>query len=168
MLSRFHSFTLVELLAAIGIIAIVAGIVLGGMNFAVRRADEAKTLAIMAEFELALDAFKHDNGYFPPCAAVTDVRYKLNGTEVNIVFLNEEDDDDEATKGIKYSFENAQGRAYLEFGQVTAGLQSLKDAWGNPLKYQCPGDNNPESYDLWSTGPKTSTDADDIGNWQKH
>jgi len=152
-----HFFTLVELLATIAIIAIVAGIVLGGMNFASRRADEAKTLAIMAEFEMALDAFKHDNGYVPPCTTATDVQYKLDGaSKVNIVL------------GADYLFENAQGRAYMEFGQVTTTGQNLVDAWGNPLQYQCPGTHNAESYDLWSTGPKISDTNDDIGNWQKH
>lgn len=163
---RRHYFTLVELLATIGIIAIVAGIVLGGMNFAARRADEAKTMAIMAEFEMALDAFKHDNGYFPPYTPdpddpddEPDIQYKLSSGKVNIVL------------GLKdpknYLFENAQGRAYMEFGQVTDTEQNLVDAWGNALQYQCPGAKNPQSYDLWSKGPKTGDTADDIGNWQK-
>ena len=153
---RRHYFTLVELLATIGIIAIVAGIVLGGMSFAARHADEAKTLAIMAEFEMALDAFKHDNGYFPPCTAASGIQYKLNSSgKVNIVL------------GSDYLFENAQGRAYMELGQITTSPKNFVDAWGNALQYQCPGTNNPQSYDLWSKGPKTGNTDDDIGNWQK-
>jgi prepilin-type N-terminal cleavage/methylation domain-containing protein len=156
MMCRCRFFTMVELLATIAIIAVVAGIVLGGMNFAARRADEAKTLAIMAEFEMALDAFKHDNGYYPPCATASDIKYKLNSSgKVNIVL------------GSDYLFENAQGRAYMELGQITTAPQNFVDAWGNALQYQCPGTNNPQSYDLWSKGAKTGNTADDIGNWQK-
>lgn len=159
MLCRCRFFTLVELLATIGIIAIVAGIVLGGMNFAARRADEAKTLAIMAEFEMALDAFKHDNGYFPPCPTASGIQYKLDGSsKVKIVLGSSE---------YEYLFENAQGRAYMELGQITTSPKNFVDAWGNALQYQCPGTNNPQSYDLRSMGPKTSDSADDIGNWQK-
>lgn len=36
------------------------------------------------------------------------------------------------------------------------------DPWGNPYQYQCPGQHNPGSYDLWSTGPDG---VKIIGNW---
>jgi len=58
-------FTLIELLSVIGIIAIVAGIILGGMSYAGRRADQAKTISLMTQLEMALDAFKQDRGYYP-------------------------------------------------------------------------------------------------------
>lgn len=40
------------------------------------------------------------------------------------------------------------------------------DPWGNPYQYQFPGNNNPNSYDVWSFGPDGQNGtADDIGNW---
>lgn len=41
------------------------------------------------------------------------------------------------------------------------------DPWGAPYVYECPGKNNPTSYDLMSSGPdgKAGSD-DDINNWQ--
>jgi len=36
------------------------------------------------------------------------------------------------------------------------------DPWGNPYQYQYPGQHNPGSYDLWSTGPDG---VHIIGNW---
>lgn len=42
------------------------------------------------------------------------------------------------------------------------------DPWGNPYLYECPGRNNPTSYDLMSTGPDGREGGDDdITNWQQ-
>jgi len=58
------------------------------------------------------------------------------------------------------------------------GLQALvtarimkeipKDPWGEPYNYESPGKNNPDEYDLYSSGKdqKAGT-SDDIGNWKK-
>lgn len=43
-----------------------------------------------------------------------------------------------------------------------------KDPWGNDYIYECPGKNNPTSYDLMSMGPDAKTGGDDdVTNWQK-
>jgi general secretion pathway protein G len=40
------------------------------------------------------------------------------------------------------------------------------DPWGSPYHYACPGPHNPDSYDVWSSGPDgIDGTADDIGNW---
>jgi general secretion pathway protein G len=45
----------------------------------------------------------------------------------------------------------------------------FEDGWSRPLKYVCPGNHNPDSYDLYSLGANgveggSGADAD-IGNW---
>ncbi len=41
-----------------------------------------------------------------------------------------------------------------------------KDPWGNDYIYECPGKNNPTSYDVSSMGPDGQQGgADDITNW---
>jgi general secretion pathway protein G len=43
---------------------------------------------------------------------------------------------------------------------------ALKDPWEQPFNYVCPGTHNPNSFDLFSSGPdKQSGTQDDIGNW---
>jgi general secretion pathway protein G len=37
----------------------------------------------------------------------------------------------------------------------------LSDPWGHPYVYECPGRHNPNSYDLYATGP----DGTVYGNW---
>lgn len=40
------------------------------------------------------------------------------------------------------------------------------DPWGVPYQYMCPGQHNPDSYDLWSLGPDgIPNSGDEIGNW---
>lgn len=41
-----------------------------------------------------------------------------------------------------------------------------KDPWGNEYVYECPGKNNPTSYDVMSMGPDGRVGGDDdITNW---
>ncbi|MEW6157115.1 MAG: type II secretion system major pseudopilin GspG [Verrucomicrobiota bacterium] len=43
-----------------------------------------------------------------------------------------------------------------------------KDPWGNEYIYECPGKQNPNSYDLMSMGPDGRVGGDDdITNWQQ-
>jgi len=43
------------------------------------------------------------------------------------------------------------------------------DPWGNSYEYEQPGQNNPESFDLWSFGADGQSGGDgvnaDVGNW---
>lgn len=42
-----------------------------------------------------------------------------------------------------------------------------QDPWGNDYIYLNPGNHNPRSYDIYSTGPDGESDTeDDVGNWK--
>jgi type II secretory pathway pseudopilin PulG len=154
----FHQrkfFTLLELLSVIGIIAIVAGIILGGMSYAGRRADQAKTIALMTQLEMALDAFKQDRGYYPPAAGAF-VKFL---TKSNFMYIELEEE---------YQFFNSStNRPYLELGWVTDTAKTYVDGYGNAFQYRCPGTNNTSFYDLWSEGATSAVD-DDICNWKRN
>ena len=130
-----HSFTLLELLVSVGIILVLAAITFGGMNYASKRAQEAKTLATMEEFINALESFKQDYGYYPIIDKddAKKVDLSANGWKL---FMNED------------SKPNNKNRAYME-GQ----LGPLYDAYGQQFWYQYPGKKNTAKYDLWSMGP---------------
>ena len=42
-------------------------------------------------------------------------------------------------------------------GPYIKDAESLMDPWKNPLQYRCPGQHNPDGYDLWSMGPGASS-----------
>ncbi len=160
---RRKSFTLLELLVSVGIILVLAAITFGGMNYASKRAQEAKTIATMEEFINALEAFKQDYGFYPIIdkehVSSSEIDDRKNAVKVDLsadgwkIFMNE-------TK-------NKKNRAYME-----GDLAPLVDAYGLEFWYQFPGKSNKVKYDLWSMGPdkyhgikdKTKTAPGEIKN----
>lgn len=154
-----HSFTLLELLVSIGIILVLAAITFGGMNYASKRAQEAKTIATMEEFINALESFKQDYGFYPIINkdSAVDVDLAADGWKL---FMNET--------------QNKKNRAYMEGDRV-----KLEDAYGQPFQYRYPGVKNTAKYDLWSKGKdKTNgkkngdttpgaNESDDICSWKQ-
>ena len=54
-------------------------------------------------------------------------------------------------------------------GPYVKSTNDLRDSWGNPFLYACPGLHNKDGYDLWSAGPNgvnDDGDSDDITNWK--
>lgn len=48
---------------------------------------------------------------------------------------------------------------YLEGGEIPL------DPWNNPYQYRHPGEENPDSYDVFSFGPDGVDSDQNIGNW---
>jgi general secretion pathway protein G len=161
-----HSFTLLELLVSIGIILVLAAISFGGMTYASKRAQEAKTIATMEEFINALESFKQDYGFYPiidkDAAVAVNFDVTDNANKGWKLFMNEE------TKP------NKKNRAYME-----GELGPLVDAYGQEFQYRYPGVKNKAKYDLWSKGPDKTNgkkggdttpgadDSDDICSWKQ-
>ena len=160
-----RSFTVTELLVAIAIVVILAGILIGGIGYAGRRADEAKTIAAMQALSAALEAFRAEKGYYPsfrndPYGSVDyEVRFYRNAAgELTLCFRG---------VSLEYKFVDNKGKPFLELGNVTGSTkETYVDAWGKGLLYQCPGTHNKSSFDLFSCGPdQIKGTADDIANW---
>ncbi|MCE9618980.1 MAG: type II secretion system GspH family protein [Planctomycetes bacterium] len=64
--SRRGGFTLVELLVVIGVIAMLVGLLIVGINAAQKRAQRVNTQFLMSSISQALSRFKSDHGYYPP------------------------------------------------------------------------------------------------------
>jgi type II secretory pathway pseudopilin PulG len=63
---KITGFTIVELLAALGIIALLLGLLLPALSMVRNSARETKQKAQFATIEMALTAFKNDYGDYPP------------------------------------------------------------------------------------------------------
>ena len=134
-----RGFTLIELMAVVVIIGLLATIV--GLNVA-KKVDEArvKTTAIqIKQLSSALDAFKMDNGFYPT-------------TEQGLEAL------------VSKPAIGRTPKHYVEGGYLK---MIPKDPWDNFYNYREPGVQNESFYDLWSNGPddQEGTD-DDITNWE--
>ena len=152
-------FTLVELLAVIGIIAVLAAITVGGLSFATAKADEAKTIALMEEFEIALEKYKEDYGIYP-----------IQETAVNGKF-DVDFSDDKWDNFTNKNNNNKRGKPYME---GIGNISTFEDGFGNAFQYQYPNSvpsRNITKYALWSKGKDgsktTGTTDDDICSWKQ-
>ena len=140
---RIGGFSLIEIMAVVLIMGLLAGIVgtfvVGQINSA--RVSTAK--AQIKQIESALTFYQMDNGRFPTeeqgLAAL--VRPPSSGPEPR----------------------NFRAGGYLQGGAVP------NDPWDNPYSYRFPGEVNQHSFDLMSYGSDGQAGGDDtaadIGNW---
>jgi type II secretory pathway pseudopilin PulG len=150
-----HNFTLVEILIVIGIILLLVGITIGGLNHAAARGDEAKTLALVSQFGSALDAFYADYNYYPVQATAGQVDFT---DDCWALFFN------------KSGHRNKRNKPYLEGFSGTE--TEILDAYGNSLYYQYPDNTDATTkFRLWSAGKDGANNNggdDDIASWKKH
>jgi general secretion pathway protein G len=142
---RAAGFTLIEMMAVVLIIGLLAGIVGVAVFSSVDSARVSTTQAQMKNLESALAFYQMDNGSFP----TTD-------------------------QGLQALVQKPTSAPVPESWRQGGYLQTQtlpKDAWKHDFQYLSPGQHNPDSYDLWSLGSDgqpggTGTKAD-IGNWKE-
>lgn len=157
---KSRSFTLTEVLVVIAIIVILAGILIGGVGFAGRKADSAKAQASIQILSAALEKFHSEKGYYPPCTSAEDVKFLLNSGNLKLKLSKEFD-----------FFDKKNKKDFMELEGISTSETTFDDPWGQPFQYKCPGDHNRSAFDLWSKGPdgvkaeSEQTSDDDITNW---
>ena len=129
-----NGFTLMELLIVVVIIGILASLIMPNL---VGRTEQARRTRARTEIEstlaLALDMFAADTGSYP-------------STEQGLSILINRPDDVPSWQG-PYIAKKSQ--------------RSFNDPWGRAYQYECPGQHNTESYDLWSLGKDGQAGTDD-------
>jgi general secretion pathway protein G len=140
---RRRGFTLIEIMAVVIIMGLLAGIVGVAIFGQLGTARVNTTRTQLKQLESALAFYQMDNGRFP-------------STEQGLQALIE-------APTIGPEPRNYRPGGYLQGGELP------QDAWGNPFQYEFPGSNNVGGFDLWSLGADgqpggNDTDAD-IGNW---
>ncbi|MFZ2653505.1 MAG: type II secretion system protein GspG [Victivallales bacterium] len=159
-------FTLVELLAVMGILALLMGIGIGVYSVAHRKMNDAKCRAMIAKMSTALQNYYSKQGYYIQAVAVT-------GFYVD-KYTNDTSVDDVAGGPVtawQYTLNNeiAITGSELDKNVPAATLKISRGAWEDPFSrqfwYKCPGTHNPTSYDLWSRGSDPAITEDDITNW---
>lgn len=158
---KSRSFTLTEVLVVIAIIVILAGILIGGVGFAGRKADSAKAQASIQILSAALEKFHSEKGYYPPCTSAKEVKFLLDSDSHLKLKLDKAFD----------FFDKKNKKDFMELEGLSSSETTFDDPWGNAFQYKCPGDHNRSAFDLWSKGPdgvkgaSDQTSDDDITNW---
>jgi len=141
-LSKIRGFTLIEILVVIVVIAILASLVAPNVFTHVAEAKDAAARSQIEMLGAALDAYRLDNGRYPT-------------TEQGLAALWSEPRTDPQPRNWR--------------GPYVRKDVPL-DPWRQPFIYTCPGDVNPNGYDLLSYGadgkPGGSGDDADIMSWK--
>ena len=183
------AFTLLEILTAIAIIAVLASLTFGGMSYYDQKMKYSRTEVLIASIERALEDYKADNGFYPQ--NITDVDGNLLTTYTEQVYVALYGDG-KLTKNSTTGLVNIttapngrntdadDGTSYLAtLNPAFKGKQSnvedsspyyIVDAWGGRLRYRhnleplangTPRMANPrQDYDLVSLGPNGNGDFD--------
>ena len=184
------AFTLIELMAVITIIIILAGLVVGGMGFVNERQAKEKAKVQLALLSKALEEYKLDTGTYPPTPNKTGAFATSAGTTTSSILFDYLfwDSDRDTSGGVG----DTDQKVYIpELDPATSkqgwttGTASAKttivDPWGNQYCYRSATDStgkansgtqNPD-FDLWSMGkdgksnpdtPTNKDNRDDIKN----
>lgn len=187
------AFTLIELMAVITIIVILAGIIVGGLGYVNEKQAREKAKLQIALLSKALEEYKMDTGSYPlfgesatgissnpPRTSIIYLRLYQDGLNNNSkIYLPELDPDN-----------NKQGW----ISKSTSGIITIVDPWGQEYRYrssqqgnangipQFNNDGSPKmntttynpDFDLWSVGkdgktnpnsPNDQTNLDDVRNF---
>lgn len=170
---RKAGFTLIELMAVVTIIIILAGLVVGGIGYVSERQAKEKARVQIALLSKAIEEYKLDNGRYPPTGNST------TGLQSATLFNYLYWDSDNDTKGVGADDDqkiylpeldpgttqspNKQG---WTSGTAAAGIK-IMDPWGFEYRYRSAfaangtanADTQNPDFDLWSSGKNGTTKA---------
>lgn len=148
-------FTLVEMLVTIAIIAVLAGISFGGLQYVrAKQANEQAKIQI-ALLSKGLEEYKLDTGDYPPAGTSNSLFTALywdgaSTTPPGMIYVSELDPDN-----------NKQG-----WTTGTGAATTITDPWGQELVYRRPPSSMNPDFDLLSLGnDATEGTSDDIKNF---
>jgi general secretion pathway protein G len=171
------AFTLIELMAVITIIVILAGLVVGGLGFVSERQAKEKAKVQMALLSKALEEYKLDMGTYPATVNKTSTSGKAGTATSSLLYnalffegyefsQNPNRADSTPPKATKIYLSDLdplstkQGWVITKTTGVPTIGQIITDPWGNEYCYRTAldkdgkpltGTQNPD-FDLWSMG----------------
>ncbi len=138
--ARRAAFTLFEVLIAVALLALLAGVaVMNADRIFGQNQEQVAKIFVKQSLEVPLTSYKIAMGGYPT-------------TEEGIQAL---------------ITAPASGAERWRGPYIKAdGGKAPVDPWGTPYFYRYPGSHNTDRYDVWSAGPdRKDGTADDIGNW---
>lgn len=135
-------FTLIEILAAVAILAILAGITTGIIGYVRAKTNEARTLATIEIIKVALEQYKEKYGYYLPISKGNYVKFRTDAVT-------------DVTKATKDNFNQfVDYNSFIKQGTAVGNAYEIHDGYGKDsyIWYCYPGKVNKGSYDLGSLG----------------
>ena len=136
-----QSFTMIELLTVVAIIAVLAGIAVGVANLIADKSAAAKTEGTIKALELALNMYKDKFGHYPAVSIIP------NALSI------EKDLPSDAAKFDVSLWKFLDQKLINTSTAIDGTTRYFKDGWNRPLLYRSPGQYNKTTFDLGSVGP---------------
>ena len=143
--SSRRGLTLFELLVVMSILATLVSLVIGLGRYADTIAKRHQAIADLGKWQEALQRYYETLGQYPDSSYNGNVANLLNASAQiggsNVVCFS----------------------AQISTPINTNAIPNLTiDPWGTPYQYAAPANSAPQSFDLYSFGPKTNIASDDI------
>ena len=162
-MKKAYRFTLVELLAVVALIAILSAIGFGSYSYAMGRAKESSTQALLKQLEAGLESFHAKNGYYPQSGGTfQNITVQFDSTGV-VSSLDFGSSTGKLVRATGTARADRMKTELLESFTRSLDVEALKkhlnasgvieDAWGAAVYYCAPGRFNKGSFDLISAGP---------------
>lgn len=150
---RFR-FTLVEVLAVVALVSLLAAIGFGAYSYAMNASRESNTKALLKRIEAGLESCRTKYGYYPASQSFHMIKFKLDSS--NLISDVEFDVASSSSNGTALNDEmRKEFLRVVEEESLKKGKSSdflLEDSWGGTIYYKYPGSINKGSFDLVSPG----------------
>jgi general secretion pathway protein G len=165
------AFTLIELMAVVTIIIILAGLVVGGLGFVTERQAKEKAKVQIALLSKAIEEYKLDMGKYPGSAENTPAAGTISAELYNALFWEGWEFSDKpdradtpanpkATKIYLADLDpisSKQGWVTTSTAQKPPTAQKILDPWGKEYYYRKGTSAVNPDFDLWSAGKDGKT-----------
>lgn len=139
-------FTLIEILIAIAIVAIIASVFVGNFFSSIARGRDSRRKQDLRSIAQGLELYYTDNGLYPT-ALPTPRELFAHPNDLNTVYMQELPGDPAAGK--RYCYQSADGSSY----QLYAGLENNGDSEILPTPHLCDGGNYNYGVSSTNTAP---------------
>ena len=157
---RFR-FTLVEVLAVVALISLLAAIGFGAYSYAMNASRESNTKALLKRIEAGLESCRTKFGYYPVSTSFTAISFTLKRDTSLVSAIQFGTDamssdyekeflrvvDEESLKKNMIKTLNASSES-----TTTEMSFDLEDSWGGKIYYRYPGQINKGGFDLIAPG----------------
>lgn len=153
---RFR-FTLVEVLAVVALVSLLAAIGFGAYSYAMNASRESNTKALLKRIEAGLESCRTKYGYYPASQnfrwiliqldtstkLVSGIQFDVSSSETGMSGTSLSDE-------MRKEFLRVIEEESLKKGQT--GDFVLEDSWGGAIYYRYPGQINKGGFDLIAPG----------------
>lgn len=158
---RFR-FTLVEVLAVVALISLLAAIGFGAYSYAMNASRESNTKALLKRIEAGLESCRTKFGYYPVSTSFTEISITLK-KDTSLVsaiqFGTDVMSSDYEKEFLRVVDEESLKENMIKTLNASSGTDTdteksfeLEDGWGGKIYYRYPGQINRGGFDLIAPG----------------